>query len=203
MSGVNGSAPMREKVEFPINTAVLLKLDYDDGQLKAGRFGDQYQYTFDGSTRIAWLDPEIRDLILQTGAKAGDEIGITKRETKTGSKRRVNWEVQKVEEDHQHGANGAYNAELTARDARETKRPQLTSAPKPAPAARPKQIPIDNAREEQALLHAQLFADCITAAVHAALTSIEEHQNFDLPWDKDDIRAIATTIYINRCGGRK
>jgi hypothetical protein len=205
--GSNGATPQREKVAFPTNEPVLLKLDYDDGVLSAGRFGDQYQYTFDGSTRIAWLDPDVRALILQSGAKAGDEIAIVKRESRQGAKKRVSWEVAKVEED----ANAAYNAELAARDAQGSRSgpareraAQLASAPRPAaapPAQRPAQIPLDNTRHEQTLLHARLFADCILAAVHAAALSEDESNTVELHWGQDDIRAIATTIYIARSKG--
>jgi hypothetical protein len=34
----------REKIEFPTNTPVVLKLDWDEGTLKPGRFGDEYMY---------------------------------------------------------------------------------------------------------------------------------------------------------------
>ena len=52
------------------------------------------------------------------------------------------------------------------------------------------------------LLHARLFADCIAAAAHAARLSEDEHKEC-FEWSQDDIRAIATTIYIARTKGGK
>ena len=89
----------REKIEFPTNTPVVLKLDWDEGTLKPGRFGDEYMYVCDNDARIMWVKPELHTLIQQSGARAGDEIAITKREVKDGSRRRTQWEVEKVEEE--------------------------------------------------------------------------------------------------------
>ena len=222
MSAANGTTPLREKIQFPVNTPVILKLDYDEGQLSQGRFGDQMQRVFDNNTRIAWLEIEVDELIKQSGAKAGDEIGITKRETQTGSKRRVTWEVQKVEaEPENHPANRAYNAEADARANQDTRpraaraaSPRSAPPPQPAPplASQPrpvnedrKQLPIDNARVEATLHEARSFADCLAAAAHATmLYNIEaKAQGIDFEWDKADVRTIATTLFINRAGGRK
>src|SRR5579871_526024 len=122
MSASNGSG-LREKVAFETNTPVLLRLDYDEGKLSPGKFGDQYQCTFDNGAKIAWLDPEVHALIIQTGARAGDEIAITKREVRDGNRKRARWEVEKVEDE----ANAAFEAEYDARN--NTRRP---AAPKPA-----------------------------------------------------------------------
>lgn len=213
----NGATPLREKVQFPINTPVVLKLDFDDGTLAPGRGGDQYQYTFDDSTRIAWFDPPVRELIQRSGARAGDEICIRKSEMTSGGKRRVSWEVQKVEDDR----NDAYNAELEARDSRgassgpaRERAAALASAPRralPQAAARrpvieePRRLPVDKERVDQAFSEARQFADCLAAAMHATQTyNIEaKAQGFDFDWSKEDIRAIAATIYINRNGGSK
>lgn len=204
----NGNGNLREKVEFPLNEPVVLKLDYNDGVLRAGQFGDQYQYTFDAGTRIAWLDPEVRTLIQKSGAKAGDEIAIAKREAKgQGGRRRVTWEVERVEEEPQpnHPANATYNAEASARANQDT-RPKAAqrSTPRSAPrAAAPQQVPLDNAREEFTLKNARLLADCIAAAAHAAVLSEDESKTFELHWQQEDIRAWATTLYINANGGKK
>src|SRR6478672_5333862 len=89
----------REKIEFPTNTPVVLKLDWNEGTLKPGRFGDEYMYVCDNDARIMWVKPELHTLIQQSGARAGDEIAITKREVKEGSRRRTQWEVEKVEQE--------------------------------------------------------------------------------------------------------
>ena len=92
----------REKIEFPTNTPVVLKLDWNDGTLKPGRFGDEYMYVCDDDARIMFVKPELHTLIQQSGARAGDEIAITKREVRDRSRRRSQWEVEKVEQSVEH-----------------------------------------------------------------------------------------------------
>jgi len=204
----NGNG-LREKVEFPLNQPVLLQLDYDEGKLSPGKFGDQYQCTFDAGARIAWLDPEVHALILKTGARAGDEIAITKRETKNGNRKRALWEVEKVEEESGLGPTPAEEAEAerAAAQARASRDREAAAAFARAAApqvAQQKQspAPLNNAREDAISQTARTFADCVAAAVQAARISAEEAQatGFTLPWDKADVRAIATTLYIQRAG---
>jgi len=228
----NGAAarPLRDKVEFPVNEPVVLKLDYDDGQLTPGRFGDQYQYTFDQGTRITWLDPEVRDLILRSGAAAGDEIAITKREIKgNNGRKRAQWEVEKVED---HTSLGPTPQEIAAAERAEAQaraqaqreeaerlaraRPEAqkpghliegqgppcvaASRQQPAPA---KPAPASDPRTEIVCRMARDFADCLMAAVGACQLSQAEAQKigFNLPWDAGDVRAIGTSMYINRTKG--
>lgn len=198
------TTPLREKVNFQPNEPQVMRLDYDDGTLSPGRFGDQYQYTFDHGKRIAWLDPEVRDLILKSGARAGDEIGICKRVAQQGRAKKVTWEVAKVEDEPaqpQHPANAAYEAEWDARDGR-TRPEQREGAGEQARRQRPEQKPLDNAREEFALREARLYADCLLAAVHATLLAAQANAEAEnLAWQPVDIRSIATTMYIQAHSG--
>jgi hypothetical protein len=204
---MNGATPQREKVEFPTNQPVLLRLDYDEGKLTAGRFGDQIQRTFDGGKKIAWLDIDVDTLILESGAKAGDEIAIQKREAKgPGGRKKVSWEVERVQEEPEPPPAPA------ARDARPTAAPLPQRAPvsAPRPTPRPvnedrKQLPIDNSRVEATLHEARTFADCLASAAHACLLfNVEaKEQGRDEAWDKADIRTIAITLFIQRGGAKK
>ena len=211
--------PPREKVEFPLNTPVVVTLDFDDGQLTAGRFGDQYQYTFDQGTRIAWLDPEVRELILKTGAAARDEIAICRREIKgANGRKRAQWEVEKVEEDNdgptQAEIDAAERADAEARATRNreeaerlaraaqpaaapAKRTRAKAADDPTPAAAPAPATSDP-RTAVTCKMARDFADCLLAAVTACQLSTAESANlgFPLPWTASDVRTIATTMYI-------
>ena len=119
----------REKIEFPTNTPVVLKLDWDEGTLKPGRFGDEYMYVCDNDARIMWVKPELHTLIQQSGARAGDEIAITKREVKDGSRRRTQWEVEKVEEEPAAASSQAQ----PAKQAQAANPPAKATAPQPAP----------------------------------------------------------------------
>jgi hypothetical protein len=81
----------------------------------------------DNDARIMWVKPELHTLIQQSGARAGDEIAITKREVKDGSRRRTQWEVEKVEEEP---------AASQAQPAKQTPAvhpPVKATAPQPAP----------------------------------------------------------------------
>jgi len=196
---MNGATPQREKVTFSPNVPQVLRLDYDDGQISAGRFGDQYQYTFDQGSRIAWLDPEVRELILASGARAGDEIGICKRIVN----RKARWEVSKVEEEPREPFGPTAREERAAEQARRT-------APAPAAPRAERQPPgpkqpafTDAARTDFTVRTARLFADCINAAVHAARLTEDENRDAQLHWGQDDIRAMATTMYINAAQGGK
>ena len=209
--------PLREKVEFPLNIPVLLTLDFDDGQLTAGRFGDQYQYTFDQGTRIAWLDPEVRELILKTGAAARDEIAICRREIKgANGRKRAQWEVKKVEEDNdgptQAEIDAAERADAEARATRNREEAErLARAAQPAKASRAKKAeapPAPPANDQRTALTCKLardFADCLFAAVTACQLSTAESEKlgFPLPWTASDVRTIATTMYIGASRGER
>lgn len=54
---------LREKIEFPTNTPVIVRLDWDEGTLKRGRFGDEYMYVTDADQRIMFVKPEVHQLI--------------------------------------------------------------------------------------------------------------------------------------------
>ena len=114
----------RQKVTFEVGKPVVVELEFNDGQAVAGKFGDQYQY-FLGGNRIMWVDPAIREMIVNTNAKAGDQVAIQKVEIKNGNKKRVAWQVARIQRDD------------------EAERPPVVSsapraqAPQPAPAPPP------------------------------------------------------------------
>jgi len=171
----NGTG-LREKVQFQTNVPVLLTLDHDDGQTATGRFGDQFMYTFDSGQRIAWLDPHVRDLILSTCARKGDQIAITKRETKDGHRKAVRWEVQKVEEE-------------PAPPPAAPKQP-TAQAPQPAPLPQaPGYTP-----------NPTTLTGALTAAINAARSAeiYAASIGLALRFTSEDVRAMAATLFIDR-----
>src|SRR5260221_9680914 len=93
---VSGSAAgQREKVTFSLDETQVVTLEFDDGQKVAGRGGPQVQY-FLADNRIMWVDPEISKAIWDSGARAGDTVGITKCETHANGRKSVEWQVQLV-----------------------------------------------------------------------------------------------------------
>jgi hypothetical protein len=166
----------REKVAFPTNKPVLIGLEFDPPQEpRPGRFGDQYMYFLSGN-RIAFLDPPAHEAIVRSGAKSGDDLALTKTEVRKGNRRGVEWVAEVVQEEPSDAAEAAPPA------------PQASGQAKPAAA-------VPEAAQSEGDEDARAMACAIRAAVHACRWSAA---TFDIAWDKADIRALATTIYISR-----
>ncbi|HLJ49102.1 MAG TPA: hypothetical protein VKU01_23970 [Bryobacteraceae bacterium] len=203
----NGSGrPQREKVLFPVNEPVILMLDYDQGELSPGKWGDQFMWGFDGHTRVAWMDPDVDALIRKSGAKAGDSVAICKREIRSGSRKRVQWEVERIDDETGMPAGEPHQDDLIAEKeeaARRARRDAERPAPEPAPAPAP--VKASNGQDTRAAgiaVAAQQFSDHIIAAVLACQDSTKraDQLGFSLPWTAADVRAIATTMYIQSAG---
>lgn len=178
---------LRQKVVFQPNIPITLMLDHSDGQPTTGRTGEQYMYTFDHSAKIAWLDPEVRDLIVRTGARDGDRIAITKAERRDGAKKHVQWFVERVEDE---------------------------PAPPPAPAPRPAQpirpgpdIPQPAAAPPQASNSAAraALADAFAIAVNVAAETeqLATRKGLALRFSAEDLRAIALSVFIGQTRGER
>jgi hypothetical protein len=184
---------MREKVTFPTNTPVFVRLE-SEPTLAPGRFGDEYQY-FLADDKIAWLKPEAHAAVQACGAGPGDEVAITKRETRSGNRKAVAWTAEKVEEEP--GAappapaapprpNGA--AKVNGDAHADTSGPVAVPA-KPAAAAA-LEIPGEAAN---------LFAALKTAIDVAALAmQYAREKGMPLHFDAGDVRALASGLMIER-----
>jgi hypothetical protein len=220
MGNTNGSARTatainREKVFFPANEPVILRLDYDDGKVAPGKFGDQIQRTFDAGTKIAWFDPDVDELIARTGAVAGSEIAITRREVRGERGRASNrWEVELVEDECADATPPPTAAELAA-DARaraaghashtrasESSAATQSAAQQPPPPKVEAAAPLGpqhTTNPEGVNRCARTFADALTAARTAA--DLDAAAGGQVKWKPEDLRAFAITIYIQQ-GGR-
>jgi hypothetical protein len=191
---------MREKIEFPTNTPVLVTLDFNEGILKPGRFGDEYQYVVNQDAGIFWAKPELHQLIEQSGARAGDDIYITKREVRDGNRKRVQWEVARAEEEPAPPPPVA--------------KPNGTHAAAPAPRTQPQAAP----RLAEQLCEAHREANCqlcgqqqpinpLSQALRMAIDAAVEAREYagtrgiQIGFAVEDIRAMAATLLIN--GGRR
>jgi hypothetical protein len=194
----------REKIEFPTNTPVVLKLDWDEGTLKPGRFGDEYMYVCDNDARIMWVKPELHTLIQQSGARAGDEIAITKREVEDGSRRRTQWEVEKVEEEPA-ASPAAAPPPRQAQPAKAINQPTKATAPQPAPEIAAQLCEVH--REANCILCTPTeerpevlpLARALRAAINAAAAA-ETHaavQGLAIRFSAEDVRAMALTLLID------
>ncbi len=186
----NGTQSLREKIAFQANLPTLLTLDHPDGQPCAGRFGEQYMYTFDGGTKIAWLDPEVRNAILATGAGQGDQIFVTRNETRDGNKKRVTWNAERVEE------------EPRAQPAPTPKPPATCTRPGPD-APRPT-APAPQASSGNSAARAAL-ADALAIAIDVAAEAeqLASRKGLAVRFAAEDIRALALTVYIGSSRGER
>jgi hypothetical protein len=219
-SGAN--APQREKVSFRTNVTEIVGLEFDAGTLAPGRFGDQYMHFLSGN-RIMWVDPAVNDLIAASGAKAGDDVAITKREERNGNRKRIVWDVARIEEEPWSASDDDIPPELGGRS-----QPGLAAAaggvggPKaPVSAAELDRIEAQaRAADRSAAITAQRLAEaervrpddgpsaigegserltrCLRAAIAAAKDAEARGREIGRPvfFDSADIRAMAATLFI-------
>ncbi|HEU0139869.1 MAG TPA: hypothetical protein VFQ79_09175 [Bryobacteraceae bacterium] len=169
----------REKVQFTPGETVILALEFDPpADPRPGRFGDQYMYWFAGD-KVAWLDPPVHAQIVATGARAGDEIAITRAEVRNGARKRVEWQVQRVEDEPAD----AYTRQLPPEH-----RPTPPTAPA-QPAAEPRQVAPPRPTAE--------LASALIAAIDAAGVAerYAREQGLAIRFTGEDIRALANAIF--------
>lgn len=211
--------PMRDKVEFPTNTPVFIKLDFNEGVLKPGKYGDEFMYVVDNDERIFFAKPELHNLIAQSGARAGDEIAICKREVKNDTGRKtVRWEVERVQEEPPE----AYTPPATPMaqpPARTNGNARPAAAPATAPAP-PQPQPAPELAAQLCEVHRE--ANCqvcaqasrsnpLTPALAlaidaAAVAELQAHRRgLAIRFSAEDVRAMALTVYIDqrRNGGSR
>jgi hypothetical protein len=83
-------------LRFEANTPVQVTLKYDGGRDVAGRYGPQVLYTLaDG--RLMYLEPKAARRIDELKITAGEPFSICKSEVRTGQKRKVEWDVKRLE----------------------------------------------------------------------------------------------------------
>ena len=98
------------KVTFEVNTPVVVRLASEPVTVQ-GRFGDQAKLVLpDG--QVAFVPLFVRDKLKELGVQTGDEVVITKNETRNGNRRSVQWEVRRTASNGtgQAGVNGSASA---------------------------------------------------------------------------------------------
>lgn len=201
-NGHNGASQLREKINFATNVPQRLTLEFDPPEEpRAGRFGDQYMYFFGGS-KIAWFDPPVHAQIVASGAHAGEEIEITKRETKKGNRKHVTWEVVLIapEPEEFAGPHTSYDPDYAPHaqpPARNT--PPTQPAPVASPAAAAAAPP-----QPQANPLAQALILAIDAVEIASQHGRQAHDwDEGLALSEDAIVRLAITAYIQSQGGKQ
>ena len=158
-----------------------------EGIQREGKFGIDFQYTLNEDSAVMWAKKELRDAIVASGAQAGEEIAI--QAIKRGT--RTSWQVQRVEEEPNPAAapppRTQRQQEAPAHGTRETKANGNGHAPDAAPTREP-------ARPGAAILASALYT-----AIDAAIAAEEyaRAKSFALKFSRDDIRALAISLYID------
>lgn len=207
---VNGNGQqLRDKVTFATNVPQKLTLEFDPpSEPRAGRFGDQYMYFFAGG-KIAWFDPPVHAQIVASGAQAGEEIEICKRETRKGTRKTTAWEVSVcgAEDEPDWGApHSEYDPDYAPdakpparREPAPVSKPSLSSAVPSGPVAQPLQ-----AAAAASLTLGQALILAIDAVEEASRHAIKKHD-----WDEglrlgeDAIVKLAITAFIQAQGGKQ
>lgn len=187
------SQPQRERVQFALNTPQLLVLEFNPpAQPREGRYGDQFMYFFAGE-KIAWFDPPVHAAIVATGAQAGDEIAVTKRESREGNRRRIEWDAQIVQNEPADAIAPALAAPAPAPATPANGNPR-PPAPAPAPTT-----PAPTPRTESHSLADALFAALATAIDAAALAErYAAEKGLRLQFSAEDIRTCANALMMRQ-----
>jgi hypothetical protein len=178
-------SPSREKVTFDPNVPVTVTLEFDGGKQVQGRYGPQFLYWLDGQ-RSMFVDANVHEQIRATGAVAGDTLEITRR--KKG--RADEWEVVHILDEPGQAA-----APPPPPQTRRPSSPVPAAATAPRPTQQPAPAPITRATTD------------LTAAFCQAIDALTEAREYgrraglDLRWDTGDVRAVAISIYIDKCKG--
>jgi hypothetical protein len=179
----------REVLRPEIGRPLIVKLDYSDPVQREGQYGVDYQYTVNDNAGIMWLPKEAKEAIERAGARAGDEIAITK--GKQG--KRNTWQVDVVEDEP-----------APAQQPRRAPSPQTQRQQTRGAAARAAEAS-DHPGESWPL--ADTWVMCLRNAA-IALTRFRDEakpQGFEFEFSSDDVRSLATTTFINFCkqGGQR
>lgn len=197
-SANGNSYALRQKVTFAANVATIIELE-DDGKETEGKWGTQYQYFLAGN-QIMWVEPDLRAAIWQCGARAGNQVSITKREIKEGRTKRVQWEVQRVIEQAPRNTGGNSPAkpgptQAAPAESQPSADPfeRFSDKPRPKPEAPLEADQLDIPTIEGEQLRA------LKAAIRIALHAQAYAKQVGLPimFNAGDVRAMATTMAIS------
>lgn len=174
---------MREKLIIEPGQTVQVSLDKEDGRPVESRTGKtEYMRVVDHDERIIFAPLELETAIKASGANAGDVIQITRR-GKTA------WDVAIVHEDPRYARNPEHYRPTPSKVIRQ-------AASTPVPVAAPAREITGDAAE---------MTSAFVAAIEASQAAEQYAEGVglrDFRFTKDDIRALATTIYISRTKGR-
>lgn len=190
----------REVIKPQVDVPVIVKLDKGpEGQEREGKYGIDYQYTCNDDQAVMWLPKDARDMIVRSGAQAGDLLQIVK----TLHGRQSVYSIQVLPppttRDYRIDpsmtpprTNGYTNGHASASRTTTVEMPRELPAPAAVPAtAAPAPPP-------QHRPGAQQLQGAICAAIDAAMGSEDYARNKGraLTFSEESIRAFALTLLI-------
>jgi hypothetical protein len=193
----------RDKVTFAANLPTFVGLEFDPPtEPREGRFGDQFLY-FLADHKIMFVDPPVHAAIIASGATAGSEIAITKRETRDGNRRAIAWDVQRVEEEPVPPVPAPAAPQTTATQQTRTHATQPAPAPASVPQP-PAAAPTPATGPAQPATADQLDMLALTAALNTAIDAAaiaETHartRGLAIRFAAEDVRTMANALMMRQ-----
>jgi hypothetical protein len=180
---------MRDKVTFATNVPQEVVLAFDEGKEINGQFGDSVMYTLEGE-RVMFVPPIVRDRLDKLGVGRGDPVVICKAERVNGTRRRVEWKVER----------GEASESLATALAPRASSPVHSAQPKPSTPAPQNGNGHAPARSGPA---ESLLESCLVQAMIAAMRAEKAGQGVGctLRFNSEDVRAMALTLYMQMAKG--
>jgi len=174
---------MSSYIRFETNVPVVAALKFAEGLKVEGQYGDQIMYTTVDDQKM-FLSPIVADKIKELGIQRGERIRITKKEVRNGTRRGIEWQVERADE-----PTPPSNSEVM-RHMRE----QNAAAAEPQPVS----TRIDPSLTKAPLGSSNLMAAAVMQAVEAAKAG-EEHAKalgMSFKFTEQHLSSFACTIYI-------
>ena len=199
----SAASTLRERVSFESNRPCRIQLDGTgqptEQQNRAGE--EEYRYFLDGH-QIMWVPPHVHAAIERIG-EPGAEIEITRRRAPR------EWDVVHLVDEPPTArpeptpVSAPRSAQPQQPAARPASTPALPQSQAPEPPARPVAAPPQgylNVGEPQSTA----YYTCLCAAINVCANAERYAQQIGRPlaFETQDVRAIATSLYIQNHGGR-
>ena len=200
---------MSEILRFSTNVPVEVALRRDSGRRVEGRYGDQMLYTL-ADDRVMYVPVIVADRIRQLDIRHGEPFEICKTEIKSGNRRWIEWQVQRVNEPQQP---------LLSPDTPVAAAPALSEAQNHRHGStnggsNGRSWPKLEAATDGTLLPVPVSGAGVTVmevSLHAAAEIVQRVQSraalrkYSLEFTSEDIRAIGLTMFIqaSRQGGAR
>jgi hypothetical protein len=165
----------RTKVNFDANVPTFITLEREPPEWPVeGKFGDQFMYSLTHN-QITWVEPVVHEKIVELYRKhRAREFCITR--IKSG--RSVSWDVQHVSD--------------------ETRSQPRAATPAPAAA---QESPFDATGRPSPNMMASAMRTALEAVIETE--ALAQRSGHAYKATGEDIRALAITIFIQACGGKK